>query len=224
MSALGFVGGLAGAVAIGIYGLIAFVFLTAAMLELADRGRTSRAALFLALAGALVWPVSLVVASAAALHAGRRARQSRQENDACLPSRGHAGSERALSGKPAIAGAEYGTKSGGMHGGLLPDQLQLVRADQSAAEPVTPRAAITPDVSGAPLPVSVGGPVVRTLAPLQMQPQPPLGMPGPDSRSRIILSPRQFLGTAPHGEHKPSSSRHRLRQTSFRKPPAGKSS
>lgn len=221
MSALGFVGGLAGAVAIGIYGLIAFVFLTAAMLELAERGRTSRLELFLALAGALLWPVSLVVASAAAIHAVRRAR--RQANTARMPSGGREGPEKPVSGKPAIALVERDTASRGAHSEAPPHPKPSAQAGGRDAEP-GPAASVSTSTSSTPSvqPSAIGGPVVRTLAPLQMQPQPPFGMPGPDSRSRIILSPRQLLGAVRLGEPRSSANRLRLRQTSLSKPPKGK--
>ncbi|WP_186393181.1 MULTISPECIES: hypothetical protein [unclassified Pannonibacter] len=223
MSALGFVGGLAGAVAIGIYGLIAFVFLTAAMLELAERGRTSRLELFLALAGALLWPVSLVVASAAAIHAVRRARRRRQANTARMPSGGREGPEKPVSGKPAIALVERDTASRGAHSEAPPHPKPSAQAGGRDAEP-DPAASVSTSTSSTPSvqPSAIGGPVVRTLAPLQMQPQPPFGMPGPDSRSRIILSPRQLLGAVRLGEPRSSASRLRLRQTSLSKPPKGK--
>ncbi|KND19995.1 hypothetical protein ADZ37_05920 [Pannonibacter phragmitetus] len=223
MSALGFVGGLAGAVAIGIYGLIAFVFLTAAMLELAERGRTSRLELFLALAGALLWPVSLVVASAAAIHAVRRARRRRQANTARMPSGGREGPEKPVSDKPAIALVERDTASRGAHSEAPPHPKPSAQAGGRDAEP-GPAASVSTSASSTPSvqPSAIGGPVVRTLAPLQMQPQPPFGMPGPDSRSRIILSPRQLLGAVRLGEPRSSASRLRLRQTSLSKPPKGK--
>lgn len=80
MSALGFVGGLAGAIAVGIYGLIAFVFFTASTLEQAERGTSSRLAFWLAAMGAIFWPLSLLVASLAAVYASRQSRQRRQAN------------------------------------------------------------------------------------------------------------------------------------------------
>ncbi len=183
MSALGFVGGLAGAVAIGIYGLIAFVFLTAAMLELAERGRTSRLELFLALAGALLWPVSLVVASAAAIHAVRRARRRRQANTARMPSGGREEPERPVSGKPAIALVERDTASRGAHSEAPPHPKPSGQAGGRDAEPgsaasVSTSASSTPSVQ----PSAIGGPVVRTLAPLQMQPQPHHPVPAAASR------------------------------------------
>ncbi len=222
MSALGFVGGLAGAVAIGIYGLIAFVFLTAAMLELAERGRTSRLEFFLALAGALLWPVSLLVASAAAVHALRRKQEVRKPSTEC------AEPQRSGPDKPVISLVERDAGNSRAQGGAFSDQRPFAQPVGPVSGPGTPSAANPPEtssyaVSGPALPLSsIGGPLVRTLAPLQMQPQPPFAMPGPDSRCRIILSPRQVLAAARQGESKPSASRHKLRQTGFSSPRKGK--
>lgn len=222
MSALGFVGGLAGAVAIGIYGLIAFVFLTAAMLELVERGRTGRLSFFLAFAGAMLWPVSLVIASAAAVHALRRKQQVGK------PPADYAEPQRSGPDKPLISLVERVAGNSRAQGRAFPDQRPFVQPVRPVAATGTPPAANPPEtssyaVSGPALPLSsIGGPLVRTLAPLQMQPQPPFAMPGPDSRCRIILSPRQVLAAARQGESKPSASHHRLRQTGFSSPKKGK--
>ncbi|WP_186424644.1 hypothetical protein [Pannonibacter sp. I15F10I1] len=219
MSALGFVGGLAGAVAIGIYGLIAFVFLTAAMLEMAERGRTGRLSIFLAFAGAMLWPVSLFIASVAAAHALRRRREARRPSSE---------PQRSGSDKSMISLVEREGGNSRAQGRAVPDQRPLVQPVRPVDGHGTPSAAFTPEtsthaVSGPCLPVpAIGGHLVRTLAPLQIQPQPPFAMPGPDSRCRIILSPRQVLATVRYGESKPSTNRDRLRQTGFSTSKKGK--
>lgn len=231
MSALGFVGGLAGAVAFGIYGLIAFVFLTAAMLELAEHRRTSRLSFSLAFAAALLWPVSLVVASVAAIHAGQR--HTRKPSTGCAeperPSTDRACVGRPNMDRPMLALVERGTASLRAHGeGLLARQVSghpvkpAAEPDLAAAPALGTPAASSPSTCGPSLEMADRSrPIVRSLAPLQMQPQPPFGIPGPDSRSRIILSPRQALGAARQGKSKPAANRHRLRQTALSKPKKG---
>jgi hypothetical protein len=266
MSALGFVGGLAGAIAFGIYGLIAFVFFTAATLEQAERGASSRMGLCLAAMGAILWPLSLLVASLAAFHSVRRTRQARKDNAARFSSAsppgppwsgtGHTNGPRpdaggfpppvlAASGKlrkskaaaPAIP-QEAGTAKDAGPPSLAPPVDELDSRPEagglhgSAPRPRTEPATGTPDEpqerkASSPdsflsacahhlaIPTAIGGAIVRSLAPLQMQPQPPFPKPAQerncDNRARIILSPRQYQGDSRQSDSRPSGHRPGIR-------------
>lgn len=270
MSALGFVGGLAGAIAFGIYGLIALVFFTAATLEQAERGATSRTALVLAVMSAIFWPLSLLVASIAAAHFSSKTRERRQRNasrpEALPGGRGNQGRARAqrlaaagdeASGNSTRTDAGSGppvpvlTGGGKRRGSAAPDSQQgtpkagpapepppapAAAEDKSAPEPpsgavdakrqentqhtVQPGSGLLFGACGNPLsaPSAIHGLIVRSLAPLQMQPQAqaPSVRPWPGNRTRLMLFPRQYQGDGRHSDPKPSGSKPGVRHSRSR--------